>query len=305
MEALDNKVFEAKMVLASLKLYRVFLDFIAVFIASAVIAQLMSANIFYSIFPALVYALLQIALQIRNTEITPYLRGEYSGLDERLKTALENDDTKNVIALDLLGDVTKRMDDVEASVFFKSKDVTKRIAVIVVLSFVFLTIVALDLKSIAAYNFKFLIEDGKLDDALKELSDGTGGGMEALFGDRWEQSNFSTENEKNKMGAESGGEKPGFNEGPIPGKGGGTGSQSGGDIYGDASSASLAGKDIDFKMHPEYGGDIEVRDTGSQMMKRKFSLDDVESVEECTDCVVGPENEEMVRRYFEKILPVT
>jgi hypothetical protein len=305
LENLEGKLFEAKTVLAGMKIYSVFLDFIAAFIAFSIAFEIFGVNIMYSAAPASLYSIIRLVLALRRQDIVPYLRGSYGGLGERLKTALDNQGRKNIIVEDLVGDVTKRMDDVESSVFFNPSSVSKRIATIVILAFLFFSIIALDLRGLAHDNLRFLLDDGGIEDALNLLSEATSGGSR-IFGDRgWEDSGLNAPEEQDRLGGEAGGETPGISEGPLPGQGGGIGIDSGGDIFGDASSASLAGKDVEFKMHPEYGGDIEVRDAAASHITRKFNLEDVLSVEECPDCSVGPENEDMVRRYFESITYVS
>ncbi len=304
MTLLEGKIVEAEAVMWAIKVYAVAIDLIVGFLGSAIIFQTIGINMAYSIFPAILYALYRLYLQYTSRSIVSKLDGKYEDLGERLATALEYRSKNNIIVSDLMSDVTKRMDSVESSTFLDSKQLSKKIYTIVVLSFLLLTVTVLDARSFAFDKLGFILDAARLREDLQHLSSGnTGTGLDALFGDRWEQSNWTTENEKDKLGAESGGEQPGINEGPLPGTGGGTGAEPGKDIFGDASSAAISGKDMDFKLHPEYGGDIEIRETGGRKTTKEFTLNEVSSVEECVECAVGPENEEMVRRYFEKIIP--
>jgi hypothetical protein len=79
--------------------------------------------------------------------------------------------------------------------------------------------------------------------------------------------------DEEKLGGESGGEMPGFSEGPIPGFGGGVGEDSNPDIYGEASSAKIAGKDIYMEVHPEYGGEIEIKNVEQKKIGGEFTGD--------------------------------
>jgi len=169
--------------------------------------------------------------------------------------------------------------------------------------FILLTVTVLDLRNLTLDSLKRLLEDPSVRGTLDNLLGDGRGELEMFMGGEHEKSNWTSSEEKKKLGSEAGGETPGYNEGPIAGQGGGKGYETGADIFGDAQSASLFGKDVDFNLHPEYGGDIEIRETGGRAKVKRFDIDEVQSVEECAECVVGPENEEVVRNYFELILP--
>jgi hypothetical protein len=301
---LDAKIMEAKVVFWGIRLYKTILDFIFGFMLTAIIFQFAGVKLTYALAPALLFALLKVAKEYGKSNIVRRLEGEYRGLDESLTTAVEYKGMRNPIVEDLVADVTKHMDDVESSAFLNSKNLAKRVYALVFLSFILLTATVLNLRSIAFESLDFLLDTTNMADTVDAIAGKAGTEFDTLMGNRWEQSNFTDEN-KEKLGADSGGERPGVSEGPIPGTGGGAGADSGGDIYGEASSASIEGRDVDFKLHPEYGGEIEIRETGGRARENVFQLEDVQSAEECEDCVVGPEHEEMVRRYFEKILPET
>jgi hypothetical protein len=304
METLADRLLEAKAVYWSIRIYNVTLDLIAGFMFAALAFQVAGVSLLYAILPAVVYALTQVFGGYKDRNIVHHLEGKYDNLDQRLQTAIEYQGAKNVIVEDLLTDVSKRMDDVETSTFMNSKSLSRRVYAIVVLSFLLLSATVLDLRSAAFDSLRYLLDATNTRGAVQNLAGQAGFGFDTLEGNRWEKSNYSSEN-KEKLGAQPGGERPGTSQGPIPGKGSGTGSDAGKDIYGDAKSASIAGRDMDFKLHPEYGGDIEIRETGGQKKEQEFKLDDVQSVDECVECVVGPEHEEVVRKYFEKILTET
>jgi hypothetical protein len=303
-ELLDKRLLEAKAVLWSLGFYKSILDFIVGFLLSAIILQTLGYSIWYGIVPAAIFALLHLVREFWTSDIVGALQGKYDQIDERLLTALEHKSTKgNIIVEDLFSDVSKRFDQVESSSFFNMREISWRIYFTVFLCFLFLTASVINLRSMTFNSLDFLLGDSGLRDALQKITGDGDGTMMFSGGDRWEQSNYSTEDHDDMLGAQSGGETPGINEGPIPGVGGGTGSDSPTDIYGDAESASIIGRDTDFKLRPEYGGDVEIREVGSEISRKQFILDDVLSVEECADCTVGPENEELVRKYFEHIIP--
>jgi len=295
---------EAKAVFWGIRLYKTILDFIFGFMLSALIFQVAGFELLYAIFPALLFAALKIIREYRRSNIVRQLEGKYDGLDERLQTAIEYKGMRNPIVEDLVADVTQRMDNVEASAFLSSDTLAKRVYALAILSFLLLTVTVLNLRAVAFRSLDFILDSTNMQKTVDDLAGKAGTGFDTLMGNRWEQSNWTDEN-KEKLGAESGGERPGVSEGPVPGTGGGVGSDAASEIYGEASSASIEGRDVDFRLHPEYGGDIEIRETGGMVREDAFRLEDVQSAEECEECVVGPENEEMVRRYFEKILPET
>ncbi|MFH0863392.1 MAG: hypothetical protein V1875_10255, partial [Candidatus Altiarchaeota archaeon] len=279
------------------------LDFIVAFMFSALACEMAGVNLAMALLPAVFYAAVQLGRQCVNSSVVKAFQGREDNLDQRLQTAMEYQGTKNIIVEDLMSDVTKRMDAVETSTFLNSKELSRRIMTIVVLSFILLTVTVLNLRSVAFDSLNYLMDTANLRDGVKDLAGMAGTGFEVVTGDRWEASNFSTDKSQDKLGAKPGGTNPGVSQGPVPGKGSGTGDTAKKNIYGDAKSANIAGQDVDFKLHPEYGGDIEIRETGTQKQVRAPSTEEVLSVDECQDCTVGPEHEEMVRKYFEKILP--
>lgn len=303
MDTLEKKLTEVKAVFWSIKLYKVILDLLVGFIAGAIVFQILRFNILFAILPAAIFAMLELLREYLKRDMMGNLHGRYDNLEERLKTALENKDRRNIIVSDLVGDVSQRMDGIETSVFFRKRDISIRVFAVLISCFILLTVTVLDLRNLTLDSLKRLLEDPSVRGTLDNLLGDGRGELEMFMGGEHEKSNWTSSEEKKKLGSEAGGETPGYNEGPIAGQGGGKGYETGADIFGDAQSASLFGKDVDFNLHPEYGGDIEIRETGGRAKVKRFDIDEVQSVEECAECVVGPENEEVVRNYFELILP--
>jgi len=303
MDTLASKVMEAKAVLWSIDIYKTALDFIIGFMVAGIVTQMLEMTLLAAFPLAAAYAAFQFARSLRHQDIVKNLEGKYDFLDERLATALEYKGRRNIIVEDLTLDVARRMDAVEASTFLNMRDLSKRIWTVIILWFLFLTLVVLNLRSATFDSISSLLDSAIVRDTADQILGGGPNAFERFTGQRWEQSNYSNDKDKNKLGAQSGGKQPGINEGPLPGTGSGSGADASTDIFGTASSASIAGKDVDLRLHPEYGGEIEIRQTGGSNKPNQFNLDQVSSVDECQDCMVGPENEEVVRRYFEKILP--
>jgi len=298
MEELMGKIREAWIVFMSMALYKLLLDFIIGFLIVAVVLQLLGANLIIAVIPAGLYMLLQLIREARRVNIVKRLESRYGGLRERLSTAYDNRSRDNIIVQSLLSDVSARMDDVESSSFVEPKALTSRTIASVVLTFLLLTVTVLNLRGLA---LGIINENTGLQNTIDDVKDKYSSEMQALMGERWEASNWTTDDEEEKLGAESGGKRPGYGQGPVPGTGFGTGSESGKDILGKASSASIEGKDIDFQLHPEYGGNIEIQESGGRVKPEDFKLTSVQSADTCDDCAVGPEHEEIVRKYFEKI----
>jgi len=305
MQILSKKLTNVNVFMWVVRVYKSVFDFFIGFLATSIIFEVLGVRLFYALFPAFLFSLAKIYQEYKASNIVSNLKGKYDGLDERLDTAIEYQGTRNVIVEDLVTDVVKRMDHIESSSFIVTPTISKRVYAVAFLSFLLLTTSVLDLRSFVFDGLNQLLDSTDLRDALESSAGKAGFEFETALGRRWEQSNWSTEKEEEKLGAQSGGERPGVSEGPIPGVGGGTGQESGDDIFGQAQSANILGQDIDFRLHPEYGGEIEIRHTTGRRSTPQFRLDEVESVEECEECAIGPEHEEMVRTYFEKIISDT
>jgi hypothetical protein len=301
-DELVKKLREATAVYVGMRAYKLLLDLAISFLIASIFLQIIGFSMVYSMIPAGLYVLIQLLREFRKVNVIKQIEGRYDSLNESLETAYEYRGAENIIVDSLLDDVAKNMDHVESSTFFKPREVTIRVFTAITLVFIMLAITVLDLRGAL---LDFMVDNTGVGGKLKDGFSQAGDRFETLMGDRWEQSNYSTDKEKDKLGAESGGERPGISQGPIPGRGGGVGQDSGQDIYGKASSANIEGENIEFSLHPEYGGEIEIRETGGRVTQKSFELTRVESAETCDECVIGPEHEEVVRKYFEKILAET
>ncbi|MFC2162511.1 hypothetical protein ACFLRF_02425 [Candidatus Altiarchaeota archaeon] len=299
MDDLVNKLREATIVYMSLRAYKLVLDLAISFLAASILLQILGFSMFYSLIPVLLYVMLQVILEARKANVMKQIEGRYDTLNESLETAYEHREDDNIIVASLLKDVSSKMEHVESSTFFKPREVATRVATTIILLFIMMTITVLDLRGALV---DFMVDNTRVGERLKDGFGNAQNRFQAMMGEDFEKSNYSTADEQDKLGAESGGERPGISQGPIPGKGGGIGEDGGKDIYGDASSANIEGENLKFQLHPEYGGEIEIRETGGRLIQKEFTLDRIESAETCEECVIGPEHEEVVRKYFEKIL---
>lgn len=302
MDDVLKRVREVRRFVYAVFFYYAVLDFVVAFLATAIIFDFAGVGVTYALAVAAIYSLARAIKNIRRSDVIADIEAHYRGLRERLTTAYDNRDTDNVLVRRLRTDVLAKMDAVESTPFIDSIAAMKRVFAVIVLCFVFIGIGTAEFKTFPVV--EFIGENPVLNEAREAINNLPGGdGFGVDEEDRsWEPSNWSNPDEQDTLGAEAGGRKPGVSYGPIPGTGGGAGEDVNEQIFGQASSASLEGQDIDFKLHPEYGGDIEISQEGDETRRpADFALPDVASLEECAECVVGPEHEEIVRRYFEKI----
>lgn len=298
MEGFIKQLQELDRVFWGIQVYRLFLDLLIGFLFFSIVLQFLGASILYSLPPTILYLLILATREILARDVLGGVEKEYPELNERLKTAYDNRGTEgNVIVEDLLSSVSKTMENVSSSSFLSSGGLAVRVYITLVLVFLLLSVSFIDIRNIAAGLMNpDLMKNNYL---LNALANGS-----ITFGDqsRWEMNPNYTAEDPNKLGAEPGGEQPGYSEGPIPGVGGGVGSSENPNIYGDPSAASLGDSSVHIELHPEYGGSIHIEESNQQLSGSGVDIGQVESSQQCEDCIVGPEYEEIVRRYFEKLL---
>jgi hypothetical protein len=302
-EELVKKIGEAGREMLWMRLFETLVDGMLVFLACALALTLVGVNMVYGVVPASVYFLSALFRGAMKSDTLGAMEEGHGELRERLKTAYQNrgQDKSNLIVEQLLSDVSGEIDNVESSAFFDSRKTSWKVSASILLVFLILLVTVIDLRGMLSNTLNLDDLTRQLKNAMKER----GIEYERITGgeERWEESNLTTEKEDEKLGAEPGGERPGFNMGPVPGGGGGVGSDDSSKIYGDASSAAIEGEKVELKLRPDYGGDTEIkddnRDSPTKIVEKPVN---VESAEACDECAIGPEYEDLVRRYFEKIV---
>jgi hypothetical protein len=302
---LANRITEAGRTLWALNAFGLFMDSLVCFLAFGVIFTVIGVSIFWALVPAAVYFLAALFRSLMKSNVIGTIQQKNPKLDERLSAAYDNRDRENVIVSSLLSDVSTEIDNTEASVFFDNRKVTSRVVLSIFLIFLILFATVIDFPKMTGslFNLNDLING--LNDALQnyglEFQKAQGGG------ERWEASNLTTANESEKLGAEPGGLKPGFQSGPIPGQAGGVGSSDQQDIYGQASSASVEGENVNFNLRPDYGGELEIKDEsgGSGKPSDVQTPEGAQSAATCDECAIGPQYQDLVKRYFERIVGET
>ncbi|MBM3309791.1 MAG: hypothetical protein FJY77_05985 [Candidatus Altiarchaeales archaeon] len=301
-ERFMGKIAEAGRAMWEIKLFNLMLDTLICFLACELVITAFGLSQLYGVALAVVYLILAFLNEVLKSDTIKTMGEKHEKVDESLRTAYENRDGKNVIVERLLSDVSNAVDSMETSIFLDQRKLTSKMALSIILALMILFAIAIDIRGFGAELFKIdnIIRDVEF--SLKER----GVEYEKVLGggDRWEASNLTTNAEKDKLGAEAGGERPGFHMGGTPGMGGGIGANVNEDIYGQASSAAIEGQEVDFNLRPDYGGEIEIKEdkTEEQQELEVTMPEDAESTETCDECAVGPGHEDLVKRYFEKIL---
>ena len=263
-----SRLNEVKKLSWKIHAFCVILNTIIVFLAFAIILRFLGIPAIIAVCPAIIYLMIDVIYRIHRTNVIKSIVIRYPSLNERLQTAYDNRNVRNIIVESLVKDVSRRMDRIWYSSFLDTKEVISRTILTVILVFIFLSINFINIEDLG-FNFHGLL--GR--DFLDQIENLTGFDIVRDDGFQWEEEEkFESKNrvEEDTLGGESGGELPGINEGPIPGFGGGVGEGSNPDIYGEASSAKIAGEDIDMEVHPEYGGEIEIKDVEEEKVRGKF-----------------------------------
>lgn len=300
MDLITPRLEEIKRVISKLKLFTIVLDSIIVFILSSIFFVLFGIEIILAIIPSLIYLILKsisVVRDSRDRNVTEKkITQKYPSLDERLQTAYDNRERSNLIVDKLISGVSQRMDNICCSSFVESKKISLKVFVTIFLLFTLLTINFFHIRELGLDFQKDLSKF--IDTSLSTSTENDKGFLGN--GGEWERGEESSKNEREKIGGESGGEIPGFSEGPIPGMGGGAGETPSSDIYGAPSSARIEGQDIEMEVHPEYGGETEIKDVNEEINADKFKLP--EEIKASSTPEQEPvEYEEIIRKYFEKL----
>ncbi len=293
---LSEQLGEAKKVYWMTRIYGWLILYLAAIIGFVILFQLLGVKTVYALIPATLYIeMLVISKLLFKPKIIDRLEHEEKRLDGSLKTAFEYRNRRNIIVDDLIASVSRKLDSIGYSTLVDSEDLTYRTLTTVILAFIFLTVTVV--------SYQDLIMDLNLkDSALSKAGQELRAQGERLFGGGiWESSEeYSNPEEENQLGASAGGRQPGFSEGPIPGGGSGVGGDAESNIYGEPGSASLWGQDLSMELHPEYGGDVDVSEEVKKLDRTAYVLPELEAASEYKDYPV--EQEELVRKYFEKLL---
>jgi len=292
-----TKLAEVDKAISTLIIFTLLINSVIVFLVFAIIFTLLGIDLRLVIVTPLIYLPFALVWRRTRTDTINLVAGKYPTLDERLQTVHDNREKDSFILRRLNNDVSKRMDNICYSSFTNVKKLTSKTVLAVLLTFIFLSINFINLSHILPLGNEFL---GEIDALGEGLGINIGLSSPSEPG-TWESSNYSNEEEQERLGGKAGGQQPGINEGPIPGQGGGTGYTEDQEIFGNPTSAKIEGENVNIEIHPEYGGEIEIKDVGDDSLEGdEFSLSDIQGSK-------APEEEplkyeQIIKNYFEKLI---
>ncbi len=290
---LSDSIKEVETILWRIKLVYMIMNSVIVFFTSAIFLRLLNLPVSISVLPTLFYILAYITKEIKYGDSIKSIVIRYPKLDERLQTALDNRDKSNIIVKSLTSDVSNRLDEMRCSSFIETKTITKQVILVILLISVFL--------SINFIRFDNLEIDMKHSGMINSFTNTENFGSLLDRESKWQIGNKSAPEERERIGAEGGGKRPGIAEGPEPGMGGGAGDNPNIDIYGKKSSAKIEGENINIELHPEFSGEIEIGDVEDKTKNRgEFSISSIESAGAPRQEPL--KYEEIIKKYFEKLV---
>jgi hypothetical protein len=294
-----SRIDELKGFAIKLNLFVTLFNALIVFLVFAILFRVFGISAILGIFPAMIYALLHFIFSLQKVNVVKSVVTGYPSLDERLQTAYDNRNSSNIIVDSLIKEVARRMDDVRYSSFLSMQQLTSRMIVAVLLIFMFITINYINIEALGLDLNKYINKD-----LLNQIEDLTG--MKISQGDGFDSNDddkFGAKEKINedKIGGSSGGKLPGVNEGPIAGFGGGSGEEGDENIFGDPSSVNVDGKNIGMDLHPDYGGDIQIKNVQDKKPAEDSSGNTIQgkSAEAAEQDPV--EYRELIKKYFQSL----
>ncbi len=275
------------------------LDVLLAFVVSATILYAFGISIYYCALPVAVYSVLRLR-KMRKTGVLAEISKDYPDIEEVVKTANDNKGQSSFIIDRLMSDAASNIATVQSSSFVDRRRIMSRCLLLVVFTFLFMSVTFVKFEGFwAGVHMDLPDEAGKIINAVPFLKDSRFANPQTKD---QEVANWTAKEtlEEEKVGGEAGGERPGYAEGPLPGSGGGIGSEENRDIYGDMSMASLYGQNIKMKVRPDIGGTIEIRDIDGKDEYSKFEVVGAESSGQFSEDM-NVEHEAAIRRYFELV----
>ncbi len=292
----NQGITDARKEIKKLDLLSITLDSLLIFLASLTLLTFLKIFWVFGIFPAIFHFVSRISKKSTDERAVEKVCKTCPEMDEKLKTAYDNKGGSNLIVNKLINEVSNEVDALEVSRFLNTKKISLKIFAVIACTFLFMLLSTFNF-SIYALGINPL---NLLSGINPQFSQGTITSQGQSNPNDWEESNYSNKEEQERLGGEGGGQVPGFSKGPIPGTGGGAGSEEGSDIFGEKSSAKISGQDVKMQIHPEYGGEIDIKEEKMQKFSQDVSITDAKGSELPNDEPL--EYEEIIRRYFEKLL---
>ncbi|HIE34192.1 MAG TPA: hypothetical protein EYP86_03535 [Candidatus Altiarchaeales archaeon] len=258
-----------------LQIFEIIINTVLISLTLAIIFRIFAFYALLAIFFGILYFILAIIhLLIRSGkfrfEALYSIVDRYPSLDERLQTAYDNRKVRNIILDSLRSEVSSGLEKMRYSSFLETGPIVTKILVSIVLIFTLLSINFINFEGIDMNPIPFIGDNEIIQQIANSV--GLGTNPDKAFNPESGE-NFTSREKVNEdlIGGGSGGKLPGINEGPLPGEGGGVGSEENPNIFGDPSSAKIYGENLDMEMHPEYGGEIEIKNIGRRDLTQRFS----------------------------------
>lgn len=291
-----------------IRLFIALINAVIVFLLSALILSFMKTDMLIALAPALIYLVYEFFISSAESERVLVERISLNNpeIREQIKTAYDNrrDKGRNIVLLSLSREVSKMIDKTGVSSLMDSNELVFKTVSAVFLSFILLTV------NVMGFDVSFmssLLDNEEINHLIGGIEDSTGFDLREGLSSTGEKKEYAADDrfedsvERPDIGSSHGGVTSGFDEGEIPDSGGGAGSTADEDIFGDPSTASIEGRNVDMKLHPEYGGNIELRDVNDEAEGWEIPEKTLEGEASGMPDQDPIEYKEFIKRYFEAI----
>ncbi|OYT27702.1 MAG: hypothetical protein B6U97_00890 [Candidatus Altiarchaeales archaeon ex4484_96] len=303
---LIGEIKEIKQEQHKLSLYVDIINAVLVFLVSALILRFIISNIWFAAVPTVAYLIYAyyISGRINENALVQKISLKNPDLSEKIKTAYDNRKQmgKNVVLRSLNREVSKLLEKTGVSSLIDSNRLAYKTMLAVFLSFILLSInfIGFDMNLMNS-----LLDNEQINKLLDSIRDTTGFDLREGLSGTGEKKDFTADDryeddlERQDIGSQHGGVIPGFDEGNIPDAGGGAGTASDEDIFGDPTTASIEGRNVDMKLNPEYGGNIELREVNEQAEGWEIPERDLSGEASGMPQQEPVKYKEFIKRYFE------
>lgn len=231
MRTFRDAIKEVKVSFNKLIIFDVFLNSVIIFLAIYLLLSVFNMFFIYAMIPALIYFIYTTNKRTRVNKIQK-VETAYPEMDEKLRTAVDNQDDHNIMVNELQAEILRDLRNVEEATFFNEKRVYSKSAIILALCFVIIFISPIGLN---LFGLNIKVPPVFDDFPLNPLSD-EGGPQQGT---------------SSLGGPES--------TGLIP---------TGANIYGEESVARIEGKSLSLRIKPS-GSEINIRQQG-EIEEREF-----------------------------------
>ncbi|MEA1924891.1 MAG: hypothetical protein U9M95_03385 [Candidatus Altiarchaeota archaeon] len=289
-----------------IRLFIALINAVIVFLLSAIILRFIESNMLLALVPSIIYMVYEFFISSAESEraLIELISSNNPHMREQIKTAYDNrkDTGRNIVLLSLSREASRMIDRTGVSSLMDSNKIVFKTVSAVFLSFILLT---LNFMSLDVSSMSHLLDNEEINHLIDGIEDSTGFDMRDGLSGTGEKKEYAADDryedslERPDIGSSHGGVIPGFDEGEIPDSGGGAGSTADEDIFGDPSTASIEGRNVEVKLHPEYGGNIELRDVNDEASGWEIPEKTLEGEASGMPDQDPVEYEEFIKRYFE------